>query len=815
MALMLSLAGGLAGRSRFLTRLAGRLVARQLRRLKGKPVERQLLVYELPATQLALANDLRVVDTILSDRAGTFPKAAALERLLRPLVGSGVFGQPGGDAVKQARRIYVRALTRIPEQRVAAVAGELTRAYLADWQRAGHPVAIPSEMSRLTIDIVSVASLGARFTVAEGQRFVELFFEYHRRVNPVLLLLASQDAAAQDALVERMGLVAIGAEMRELIRQRFVAPLLGAAADAPQAPFAAALLEAADAGALPGLSSAANAARARSRETAMLDEIAVMLLAGHETTASVLSWLLWELADAPTEQDEVAALIATPPTASGDDGVAPEQTVTRRLGALIQEALRLYPPIAFLLREATEAVSFRQRPICAGGFVVVSPWTIQRHRALWPQPDHFDPQRWLAAEPPAAMADRLAMIPFGYGPRVCPGKRFAEAEMHAILGELLGACRFARGRGRTPQPLGSLTSRPDYDFRLRITPRRAPVALPSSASAACPPLPPCPITGRPARRRVHGVSTPALLAMWRAAGAGDLAHLFPDAPQVVLYESDTGLYFFLPAVAGDADFYQRFYATHAAHATLSAHPEARREFITAARHIAAGSLVLDVGCGSGAFREHLPQCTYYGLDPYAEAGAAADVIRQSLSEHVDEARRRYDVVTAFQVIEHVVDPLAFARQLLALLRPGGTLIVCVPLHPSPLTEIPNFLINAPPHHLTWWTASACQALADALGVEPLEIVDIAASPHEAIVYWIHRFSRLRAGPGADERYFAHRWVWHLNLAISYLLARLAARWLPPPRGGQPSNVMLVARSRLDGSLDAAQRAAFTPPGQQP
>lgn len=282
--------------------------------------------------------------------------------------------------------------------------------------------------------------------------------------------------------------------------------------------------------------------------------------------------------------------------------------------------------------------------------------------------------------------------------------------------------------------------------------------------------------------------------MWRAAGAGDLSHLFPDAPQVVLYESDTGLYFFVPAVAGDGDFYQRFYATHAAHATLGAHPEARREFIAAARHIAAGARVLDVGCGSGAFREHLPQGTYCGLDPYAEAGAAADVIRQGLPEHVAEARGRYDVVTAFQVIEHVADPLGFARQLLALLRPGGTLILCAPLHPSPLTEIPNFLINAPPHHLTWWTAGACQALADAVGVEPLEIVDIVASPHEAIVYWMHRFSLLRARPGTDERYFAHRWGWHLNLAVSYLLARLATAVLPPPLAGQPCNVMLIARA---------------------
>lgn len=311
-------------------------------------------------------------------------------------------------------------------------------------------------------------------------------------------------------------------------------------------------------------------------------------------------------------------------------------------------------------------------------------------------------------------------------------------------------------------------------------------------------LPPCPITGRPARRRVHGVSTRALLWMWRAAGAGDLGHLFPDAPQVVLYESDTGLYFFAPPVAGDGDFYRRFYSAHAAHATLSAASEKRLEFLIAARHIAAGSLVLDVGCGSGAFREHLPQCRYRGLDPFAAPAAAADVIRQTLPEHLAEARGCYDAVTAFQVIEHVADPLGFARQLLALLRPGGTLIVCAPLHPSPLTEIPNFLINAPPHHLTWWTASACQALAEVIGVEPLEIVEVPPSPHdsEAIVYWMHRLSLLRARPGPGERYLAHRWGWHLNLVFSYLLARLAMRLLPSPKGGRPCNVMLVARSRL-------------------
>jgi SAM-dependent methyltransferase len=283
--------------------------------------------------------------------------------------------------------------------------------------------------------------------------------------------------------------------------------------------------------------------------------------------------------------------------------------------------------------------------------------------------------------------------------------------------------------------------------------------------------------------------------MWKVAGAGDLTHLFPDDPQIVLYESDTGLYFFAPMIAGDAQFYRRFYEAHHAHETLSSHWNARLEFIEAAKHIPDGSRVLDVGCGSGAFREHVPRSSYCGLDPFAEPGTAEDVIRQSLPEHLDEARGRYDVVTAFQVIEHVADPVAFATQLVALLRPGGTLIICAPLHPSPLTEIPNFLINAPPHHLTWWCSGAFRALAERIGVEPIEIAEIPPSPHEAIVYWMHRFSLLRAKPGQTERYLAHRWVWHLNLAVSYVLGRIATSLLPPPRGGRSCNLMLVARSR--------------------
>ena len=313
-------------------------------------------------------------------------------------------------------------------------------------------------------------------------------------------------------------------------------------------------------------------------------------------------------------------------------------------------------------------------------------------------------------------------------------------------------------------------------------------------------LPPCPITGRPALRRVHGVAASVLRRMWRFAGAGDVGHLLPLTGQIVLYESDTGLYFFVPRTGGDADFYRRFYGVHGALGLVTTHPGERAEFELAARHIPAGALVLDVGCGEGAFADYVPGRTYRGLDPYVGQSARVEVVRETLDQHLTKAAGTYDAVTAFQVIEHVPDPKGFCTQLIALLRPGGTLVLGVPLHPSPLTEIPNFLNNAPPHHLTWWTPSALAALAEALDLIPVEIIEVPCSPHEAFVNWMHRFSLMRVGDQGGERYLGHRWSWHINLAVCYVLARAATRWFPAPRDARPNNVILVARKPLSEGL---------------
>jgi len=307
-------------------------------------------------------------------------------------------------------------------------------------------------------------------------------------------------------------------------------------------------------------------------------------------------------------------------------------------------------------------------------------------------------------------------------------------------------------------------------------------------------LPPCPITGRPAKRHVQSFSLELLNELWKAAGAGDVAHLFPAIRTIKLYESDTGLYFFDPLIAGDESFYQRFYSLHNVYKLMRPHRSIGSEFQCAAAHVTNDARVLDVGCGNGEFGEFVQHARYCGLDPYAGPDASDKVLRETVEQHLESARASYDVVTAFQVIEHVVNPRAFAEQLTALLRPGGILILGAPLHPSPLTEIPNFLINAPPHHLTWWNIPAFEALVGSLGLTSVEISVLPYSPHETFVYWMHRFSFVRTTTSPNERYFGHRWAWHLNLASSYLLARLAARWLPLPKTGLSCNVILIART---------------------
>ncbi len=298
-----------------------------------------------------------------------------------------------------------------------------------------------------------------------------------------------------------------------------------------------------------------------------------------------------------------------------------------------------------------------------------------------------------------------------------------------------------------------------------------------AASAAAQP-PPCPITGQPAVRLIQDVSQGLLVRLWRHAGGVELGHLLRGRGTIRLWESPSGLAFFDPMIEGDGALYPAFYRNTRADHWLCGDPGASRaEFQAAAVLIGAGERVLDVGCGHGAFALHVPEARYVGLDPYAPDDADARVLREDIAAHAEANPEAYDVVCAFQVLEHTARPLDMARAMVRALKPGGLFIAAVPSWPSPLVEIPNMPSNAVPHHLSWWTPGALETLCAELGLEAADAWPLPPQVQHRLLHWTWWFSPVKVhGP-----YYKRHWGWHISLALGHSLARLISPFgaLPP------------------------------------
>jgi cytochrome P450 len=183
-------------------------------------------------------------------------------------------------------------------------------------------------------------------------------------------------------------------------------------------------------------------------------ELVTMVIAGHETVAAALAWTLMLLAEHQPAQDRARAELA------GNAGPVPMLGQRDRLPwtrAVVDEALRLYPPAWALSRRSHRADVVGGRQVPAGTLVIVSPWLLHRRAASWPDPSAFRPERFLGTE-----AARSGYLPFGQGPRLCIGREFALGEMVMVLSRLLTTHRVSLPQG---------WSRPAAEARVAVHPR--------------------------------------------------------------------------------------------------------------------------------------------------------------------------------------------------------------------------------------------------------------------------------------------------------------------------------------------------------
>lgn len=199
------------------------------------------------------------------------------------------------------------------------------------------------------------------------------------------------------------------------------------------------------------------------------DQVVTFIVAGHETVASALTWAMWLISGDDAVQsalaDEAQTVVGDAPVAMSDVGKLPWAR------AVLDEALRLYPPAWLVTRRSLAADELGGREVPPGSLIITSPYLVHRDPDAWPDPDHFDPTRFFDISTRGGDI-ALHYWPFGAGPRLCIGREFALAEGALLLAGIARRVRFSRDPGVPhPRAVPLVTIRPDDGLPLVVTRR--------------------------------------------------------------------------------------------------------------------------------------------------------------------------------------------------------------------------------------------------------------------------------------------------------------------------------------------------------
>ncbi|RKI67450.1 cytochrome P450 [Corallococcus sp. AB049A] len=381
------------------------------------------------------------VKHVLQDHVKNYTKDHLSYRMARWITGDGLLTSTGDFWLRQ-RRLAQPAFHR---QRIVGMAAGMVRrteGMLQRWDTAaanGTPVGINGEMMRLTLAVVGEALFGTSVEAQAaqvGEAFTELSqqiaerFRTFRMLPPVLP--TRYDRAFRNARATLMGTVqGIIAARRQ--RGEDLGDLLSM------------LMLARDEDTGEGMT-----------DEQLGSEVMTMLLAGHETTATSLSWA-WGLLSKHPEVE--ARLHAELDAVLG--GRAPTAEDVPRLGytkQVVEETMRLYPAGVIFSRTVKEDDVIGGFHIPKGSAVDVSPYVTQRHPDFWEEPEAFRPERF--APEAAAKRHRFAYFPFSGGPRQCIGNSFAMMETQLVLATVAQRYRLREAPGFTLEPDSHLTLRP-------------------------------------------------------------------------------------------------------------------------------------------------------------------------------------------------------------------------------------------------------------------------------------------------------------------------------------------------------------------
>jgi cytochrome P450 len=397
--------------------------------------------------------DPALAGRLLADLAAGTTKSPGLQRT-RVLLGDGLLTSEG-DAHRRARRLVAPAFS--PRRLAAYTEGfsERTEAHVGQWSD-GAVLEMRQQLARLTLDIVGSTLLGMdlRQDADDVRSALESALESFAGGAPALAMRRRGGPRPPDRQA-----TAAGAQRGAGLRTRLdaiVTKIIEARRDEPSAgrgDVVSALLAAA--AGPDGLTPAE-----------VHDHVITLIMAGHETTANALSWTLYLLSSHPeAEQALHAELARLDGRRPGFEDLA-GLTYTR---AVIAESMRLFPPAWILSRTLTADADFGGWHAPAGTIVVVSPLLLHHDARWFPDPERFDPSRWLDGR--RDVVPRHAYIPFGTGPRSCIGEQFAWAEATTALAVICSRWTARTMSGTTVTAQYRVTMRPSPGLPMQVTAR--------------------------------------------------------------------------------------------------------------------------------------------------------------------------------------------------------------------------------------------------------------------------------------------------------------------------------------------------------
>ncbi|RTI90896.1 cytochrome P450 [Campylobacter jejuni] len=408
---------------------------------------------KMPNFDLYVINDTKEVKRMMVDEVREFPKSAFLHELLSPLLGESIF-TTNGEVWKKQRELLRPSFEMTRINKVFNLMSEAVVDMMDRFSKyPNHAVIeVDEAMTFITADVIFRTIMSSKLDEEKGKKILNAFVTFQEQsVHTAMRRMFRFPKWLSYVLGDRKRAKA-GDVIRQVLSD-IIKPRYDMADNAEFEDILGSLLLVVDAD-----------TNKRFSFEEILDQVAMLFLAGHETTASSLTWTLYLLSLYPKEQEKAYEEIT-----QVLQGGAIEISHLRQfkyLTNIFKESLRLYPPVGFFAREAKKDTQVRDKLIKKGSGVVIAPWLIHRHEEFWTNPHGFNPSRF------EGEYKKDAYLPFGVGERICIGQGFAMQEAILILANILKTYKLELEEGFVPDVVGRLTVRSANGMRIKFSKRK-------------------------------------------------------------------------------------------------------------------------------------------------------------------------------------------------------------------------------------------------------------------------------------------------------------------------------------------------------